>query len=320
MQTPTEVLNIGADIAKDEIVVACSQGSFPARTLANQRTALLAFLKGLPAGSRIGVESTGTYHELFANVAHQLGFIVFVLNPKDARHYAKAVGLRGKTDRVDAELIARMIAHEHTKLHTWIPPTPEQREMARLIKRRAKLSSLRQALSMSLKGLDGFAADLKVLRARFDQIVARIDERVKALVEASPDRQQHVTHLRTIDGVGQVVSAALVNTLERAPLKSADAFVAFTGLDPRPDDSGQHRGKRRLSKRGPAELRRLLYVAAMSAKKSKAWKPLFEHYRAKDLSSTAALVILARRIARTAWSMYTYRTEFDPVRLAKSLT
>jgi transposase len=320
MQTPTEVLNIGADVAKDEIVVACSRGSFPARTLANRRTALLAFLKGLPAGSRIGMESTGTYHELFANLAHQLGFIVIVLNPKDARHYAKAVGQRGKTDRVDAELIARMIAHEHTKLHAWVPPTPEQREMARLIKRRAKLSSLRQALGMSLKGLDGFATDLKSLRARFDQVIARIDERVKALVEASPDRQQHVTQLRTIDGVGQVVSAALVNTLERAPLKSADAFVAFTGLDPRPDDSGQHRGKRRLSKRGPSELRRLLYVAAMSAKKTKTWKPLFEHYRARGLSSTAALVILARRIARTAWSIYTYKTEFDPARLTKCLT
>jgi transposase len=320
MQTPTEVLSIGADVAKDEIVVACSQGSFPARTLANQRTALRAFLKGLPAGSRIGMESTGTYHELFANLAHQLGFIVFVLNPKDARHYAKAVGQRGKTDRVDAELIARMIAHEHTKLHAWIPPTPEQREMARLLKRRAKLSSLRQALGMSLKGLDGFAADLKALRARFDQVIARIDERVKALVDANPDRQQHVTHMRAIDGVGAVVSAALVNTLERAPLKSADAFVAFTGLDPRPDDSGQHRGKRRLSKRGPSEMRRLLYVAAMSAKKTKTWKPLFEHYRAKGLSSTAALVILARRIARTAWSMYTYKTEFDPARLTKCLT
>ena len=320
MQTPTEVLSIGADVAKDEIVVACSQGSFPARTLANQRTALRAFLKGLPAGSRIGMESTGTYHELFANLAHQLGFIVFVLNPKDARHYAKAVGQRGKTDRVDAELIARMIAHEHTKLHAWIPPTPEQREMARLLKRRARLSSLRQALGMSLKGLDGFAADLKALRARFDQVIARIDERVKALVDANPDRQQHVKHMRAIDGVGQVVSAALVNTLERAPLKSADAFVAFTGLDPRPDDSGQHRGKRRLSKRGPSELRRLLYVAAMSAKKTKTWKPLFEHYRAKGLSTTAALVILARRIARTAWSMYTYKTEFDPARLTKCLT
>ena len=47
---------------------------------------------------------------------------------------------------------------------------------------------------------------------------------------------------------------------------------------------------------------------------------LFEHYKANGLSSTAALVILARRIARTAWSIYTYKTEFDPVRLIKSFT
>src|SRR6267143_1735315 len=320
MQTPTEVLNIGADVAKDEIVVACSQGSFPVRKLANQRSALLAFLKDLPAGSRIGMESTGAYHELLADAAHKLGFVVFVLNPKDTRHYAKAVGLRGKTDRVDAELIARMIAHEHTKLHAWIPPTPQQRELDRLIKRRAALISLREAVEMSLHELDGFAADLKALRTRFNQLIARLDLRVKALVDASPERKQNYRRLCTITGIGPVVGTALVNTLERVPLKSADAFVAFTGLDPRPDDSGQHRGKRRLSKRGPAELRRLLYVAAMSAKKKQAWKPLFEHYRAKGLSSTAALVIMARRIARTAWSIYTYKTDFDPARLTKSLT
>jgi transposase len=320
MQSPTELLNVGADVAKDEIVVACSEGSFPVRKVANQRTALLAFLKGLPAGSRIGMESTGIYHELLANLAYKLGFSVFVLNPKDARNYAKGVGLRGKTDRVDAELIARMIEREHANLHSWIPPSPEQREIARLIRRRAKLISLRQALGMSLKGLDGFAADLKTLRVRFNQLIARLDQRVKELVEASPDRKAQVAHLRTIDGVGPVVSVALVNTLEHVPLESADAFVAFTGLDPRPDDLGQHRGKRRLSKRGPSELRRLLYMAAMSAKKTQAWKPLFEHYRAKGLSTTACFVILARRIARTAWSMYTNKTEFDPRRLTKCLT
>ena len=157
MQTPSVVLNIGADVAKDEIVVACSEGSFPVRKVANQRTALLALLKGLPAGSRIGVESTGSYHELFAEAAHKLGFLVFLLNPKDTRHYAKAVGLRGKTDRVDAELIARMIAHEHSKLHAWIPPTAQQRELDRLIKRRATLISLREAVAMSLHELGGFA-------------------------------------------------------------------------------------------------------------------------------------------------------------------
>jgi hypothetical protein len=59
MQTPTVVLNIGADVAKDEIFVACSEGSFPVCKLANQRTALWTFLKGQPKGSRIGMESTG---------------------------------------------------------------------------------------------------------------------------------------------------------------------------------------------------------------------------------------------------------------------
>ena len=238
MQTSSAVLNIGADVAKDTIVVACSEGSFPAREIASQRTAALAFLKSLPAGSRIGVESTGTYHELFADAAHQLGFLIFVLNPKDTRHYAKAVGLRGKTDRVDAELIARMIAHEHTKLHPWFPPTSQQREIDRLIKRRATLISLREAVAMSLHELNGFAADLKVLRTRFNQPIARIDLRVKALIEASPERQQNFTRLCTITGVGPVIGTALVNTLERVPVKSADAFVAFTGLDPRPDDLG----------------------------------------------------------------------------------
>jgi transposase len=86
MQTPAAVLNIGVDVAKDTIVVACSEGSFPVREIANQRPAMLAFLKGLPAGSRLGVESTGTHHELFAELAHQLGFRVFLLNPKDTHH------------------------------------------------------------------------------------------------------------------------------------------------------------------------------------------------------------------------------------------
>ena len=53
-------------------------------------------------------------------------------------------------------------------------------------------------------------------------------------------------------------------------------------------------------------------MAAMSAISTKTWRPLYEHYQAKGLSSTATLVILARRIARTAWSIYTHKTEFDP--------
>jgi transposase len=314
------MLNIGADIGKDEIVVACAEERFSPRKIANRRAELLVWLKGLPAGSRIGMESTGGYHELLAEAAHQLGFIVFVLNPKDTRHYAKAMGLRGKTDRVDAKLIARLIEREHEKLHPWVMPTAEQRQIDRMIKRRAKVSGIRAALSQSLKGLKGFAAELKVLNHRLDKLLARIDARIKALIDANDNRKQDYTRLRQIAGVGPVVGGSLVNTLERVPFKKGDAFVAFTGLDPRPNESGHHIGRRRLSKRGPAELRRLLYLAAMAAAKTKAWKPVYEHYRAKGLSRTAVLVILARRIARIAWSIYTHKTDFDPQRLTAGLT
>ena len=177
MQTPSAQLNIGVDVAKDSVVVACSEGAFHVREVANERTAVLAFLKSLPAGCRIGMESTGSYHELFAEAAHQFGFVVFVLSPKDTHHYAKAVGLRGKTDRVDAELIARMIAHEHAKLHAWTPPTAQQREIDRLIKRRATLIRLREAVEMSLHELRGFADELKALRRRFNQLIAHLDLR-----------------------------------------------------------------------------------------------------------------------------------------------
>jgi transposase len=302
------------------VVFACAEASFTVRGVKNQHAALSAFLKGLPAGSRLGLESTGIYHELLANLAYKLGFVVYVLNPKDARNYAKAIGLRGKTDRVDSEMLARMISREHEKLHVWVPPTPEQREIGQLLNRRAKLSSLRQSLGQTLSGVDGFGADLKSMRKRFDQVLARIDARVKELTDKDPKRKEHVQHMLTLDGVGKVVAPSLVNALERLPLKSADAFVAFTGLDPRPDESGRHRGKRRLSKRGPSELRRLLYLAAMSAKKTKTWKPIYEHYRAKGFSSTASLVVIARRLARIAWSMYTHNREFEQTRFKNALT
>ncbi len=129
-------------------------------------------------------------------------------------------------------------------------------------------------------GVSGFALELKALRQRLDQFIARIDAKIKALIKADAQRKQDYARLRKITGAGPVLGGSLVNTLERVPVKSADAFVAFTGLDPRPDESGHHIGRRRLSKRGPSELRRLLYLGATAGVKTKIWKPLYEHYLA----------------------------------------
>jgi transposase len=320
MQTTVAVSAfIGVDVSKDTLV-SCVYSSGKRGTLRNQRSAIEAWLKGLAAGSAIGMEATSTYHELLADLAHSKGMPVYVLNPKDVHRYAKGVGMRAKTDRVDAALIARYIAHERTKLHLYRPASPEQRQLQRLLTRRAKLSRSRAGVQQSVQGLPGLKVPLRNLLERFDALIAVIDARIGTLVDANPQRQAHCQRLRKIKGVGPVVGPVLLNTLERFAFHNADSFVAYTGLDPRPDDSGQRSGRRRLSKHGPSELRRLLYNAAMAAVTSPAWKPLYQHHLDKGLSRTAALVIIARKIARTAWSVYTHHTTFDPQRLTSGLT
>jgi transposase len=311
---------IGVDVAKDEVVIAYAQGGAQPFALRNQRPALQAWLKGVPKGSHIGVKATGSYHELIADLAFKAGMRVFVLNSKDTRHYAKAVGQRAKTDRVDAALIARLIEREHDKLNPYVAPSKEQRALERLLKRPQTLTLVKGIMRQSLTGLDLLASELTALLKRMDRLIALMDARIVTLIAQNPQRAESDQRLKTIVGVGPVVSAGLTSALTRIPFKSADAFVAFTGLDPRPDDSGKRHGRRRLSKRGPALLRRLLFTAAMSTIRTKTWQPLYAHYRAKEWATTAVLVIIARKIARTAWSIYHHHTVFNPERLTKCLT
>ena len=315
MQIP---LSIGVDVSKDYLIVACAQQSFAHTKLANRRAVLLAWLKQLPAGSRIGMEATGSYHELLARLAHRLGLSVYVLNPKDLRHYAKATGQRAKTDRVDAAVVARYVAKEHEHLHSWYPPSAVQRQLQRLMRRRAKLTSARSSMRATLRDVTSLRAHSRALLKHFDALIAKIDAQARELIKADQERDQAFQRLDAIPAVGHAVGIGLLTSLERWALPRADAFVAFIGLDPRPEDSGKKSGRRRLSKRGDPELRRLLYVAAMSASRTRVWAPLYQRALARGLSRIEALVVLARHIARTAWSIYTHRTHFDPQRVQRA--
>jgi transposase len=312
-----QTLDIGVDVAKKEVVVACAEEKFAPHTVKNDSASLKRWLRSLPAGTRIGLEPTSHYHLCLADCAHALGFTVYVLNPRDTRHYARAVGSRAKTDRVDAQLIARYIQHEAAHLNPYRPPSETERAIDQLLRRRAKLTALKGALAMTLRGVPALKAEASVLTKRFDVLIARLDAMLQTRIAAEPAKYATCQRLQGIVSVGPLTSAGLGNALDRVRYRSADAFVAFLGWDPRAQDSGEHRGRRRLSKRGPAELRRLLYNAAMSAVKTKCWGPIYQRYRARGLSSTESLVILARKIARTAWSVHRHGTTFDPNRITQ---
>ena len=301
---------IGVDVAKREIVAAIL-GEPGVRVVANEARALAAWLSGLPRGACLGLESTGTYHRRLAELAHARGLVVYLLNPNDVRHYARALGRRAKTDRVDAELIARYLAQERALLHPWAAPSAAQLRISQLLKRRAKLVQATKSLRASLAEFEGLQSERQALFAQLGVLQSAMERELAVAVTSLPEGAERLAQLCSIPGIGPLSGAALTELFSRVRFVRSDAAVAYTGLDPRPRDSGQFRGRRRLSKRGPAELRCLLFTAAMSASRTAAWRPYYERQRAKGLPATAALVALARKLMRVAYALDKHHTTFN---------
>ena len=309
------ILDLGADVDSRFFVLACSRGSFRPQRIANQRKAILEWLRTVPRGSRLGMESTGGYHELLAELACKAGLQVFVINARDLRRYAEGIGRRAKTDRVDAEVIARYVAREHSELHAYLPTTKAQRELAQLIGRRVKLIQTKDAINQSLRGVPALRADAKRLIAGIDRVIARVESMMQRVLQQNPPAREAAEYILTIPGYGTLSSTYLGHAFTRVPYANSDAVVAASGLDPRPADSGQKKGRRRLSKRGPGEERRLLFNCARSASLTKTWQPYYQAQLAKGLSATAATVILARKMLRVAFAVYKHRQPFNPALL-----
>jgi len=312
MPTSQSVLNHGADVASDHLDIAVHDSKAGVKRIANERRAILQWLKQVPRGSRLAMEATGRYHLLLARLAHEHGLQVYVLNPRDVSHYARGVGQRGKTDRLDAQVIARYVANEHAQLRCWRPAPPQLAELDSLLRRRAALVRHQGALRQSM-GDDPLTSKLlPQVMAPIDKVLQALNKAIAKATQRIEGSKQALRSITSVPGLGALNGAALLSLFTRLADARADAVVAFTGLDPRPMDSGNKRGVRKLSKRGPAELRRLLYNAASSASRTAAWRGIYERELAKGLPRTAALVALARKLVRVAFSLFKSQTTFDP--------
>lgn len=303
---------IGVDVSKAELVIADSATAGQVTRIPNQKRRTKQWLRTLPAGTRIGVESTGRYHELVVNLAHELGFTVYLLNPRDLHHYGKAVHNGRKTDPLDAELIARYLAHEHARLRPYSPPTAYEQNLLLLQRQRAQVVQKKAALTQSLADLDAACqAALTEALASLQRLADSLDARIQALIAQDGERQALNQHLRTIPGVGPLCGAHLAALLPCVRPDNADALVGYVGLDPKPRDSGCRKGQRKLSKQGPAETRRLLYLAAKTAARvSPEWRQRYQDLLAQGRAPAEAINILARRLLRIAYALYCQGTGY----------
>lgn len=263
---------LGIDIAKAKFAVALLRpdGKVLHKTCANTPAGfaeLGAWLQRRPVTAvHACLEATGSYGEALAIWLHEHGHVVSVVNPAIIHAYARTQLARSKTDRLDAELIARFTA-THTP-PAWTPPAAEIRELQALVRRLEALQGMRTQEANRLAAgvrVAAVRASIEAVLANLDAQIAHVRQLIRDHLDQYPGLRAQRDLLTTIPGIGEATAAILIAELFDKPYTSARQAAAFAGLVPRLIESGTLRGRTRLSKLGPGRLRKALYFPAVTA-------------------------------------------------------
>jgi transposase len=215
--------------------------------------------------TRVGLEASGGYEREALDTLQAAGFEVALLNALRVRRFAEAKGRLAKNDRVDARTVAQFTA-------VMLEQVPPQRrrdldELVELLTYRNRLVGWCTDCSNQLEHLRdrGLRKAVVQRQASFERERAKIDTRLADLIAGHGDWNALARRLRTVPGVGPVVSASLIALLPELGTLSRRAIASLVGLAPYDDDSGNRRGERHI-KGGRKIVRHALYMAALSAK------------------------------------------------------
>lgn len=311
MAMTTQPVRIGIDVSKHTLEIS-SEHTAEVVSIDNTPEAIRQWLADLPAQPIVlAIEPTNIFHLDLLEATHRADHTIYLIDGYRLSRYRDSIGQRAKTDANDARLLLRYLQREQRDLRPWSPPPKGYVHIQRLLRRRARIIQARTALRQSLGAIKALKQASQALFAQIDQVerllVAELTQLMHDLGWAEDQRR-----CQAIEGVGPLNAIALATTYRRGEFTDADAFVAFIGLDVRVRDSGRMHGQRKLTKKGDPELRRLLFLAAMTARRSPTWKPFYERMRARGFASTQALVALARKLARIAFTLLRNQSVYQP--------
>lgn len=258
-------VHVGVDVSSQTLDVAIlpSGQAFQENNSAKGVERLARRLKKLQP-TLVVLEATGGYQRDLAFALALAEVPVAVVNPRQARDFAGAIGVRAKNDRLDAAVLARF-ARDLRPEPTAVP-TAEERQLQDLLARRRQLITMRTAEKNRAKHNrhQDLAASFRAVQAMLNTQLAAIDEKIGQLIQACVAWRERLTLLQTVPGVGPVVGQTLVADLPQLGMLNRRQIASLVGVAPICRDSGKHKG-RRVTSGGRANVRSTLYMAAVSA-------------------------------------------------------
>jgi transposase len=256
--------NIGIDVSKQLLEVAVHEHDFHYRC-PNQASAFAELLAELillrPA--RIVVEATGGLEKPVVAALQAAHLPVIVINPRQVRAFAKAIGQLAKTDRLDAGLLAHFAAVIKPPLRPF--KSKDEQELQALMGRRGQLVDMLVAEKNRRK-----SATSEVVREAIkehldwlEESIAEIDKQLQTRLASVTAWQDKDAILQSVPGIGPVVSFSLLADLPELGTLNRQCISTLVGVAPLNRDSGQQRGVRHIFG-GRARVRSMLYMAALT--------------------------------------------------------
>ncbi|WP_417675699.1 IS110 family transposase [Roseibium sp.] len=212
------------------------------------------------------LEATGRYDRVLVKALEVHGIGYARVNPARARAFAKATGHLAKTDCIDARMLARLGQSLAPKAA--LPRDPDRVRLEAVHRRRAQLVAVRQKDKQRL--CEATADERDSLRRHItwlDREIARLEEKVRALLHNSAVLARQEKLLRSVPGIGPVTAVTLMTLLPELGTLSAKSLASLAGLTPFNADSGRFCGKRSI-RGGRKPVRDALYMAAVTASRS----------------------------------------------------
>lgn len=270
-------LFVGVDVSKATLdICQLNAQSVKQECIKNDLTAIKSLcldLQKCNVDIYVGMENTGRYGMLLLGVLQQFNFKVYVINPL---HLAKSMGLsRVKTDKADAQKIARFVMRNHPDLQRWTPRQKSIEELSVLLTERRSLVKMLKQTKARIKELDTcktmscYEVILTSSKQQIDflsQQIKGIEKQIRLLIKQKNELQQRLELLISVRGVGEVLAwYMLVKTNNFSTITNPRKFACHAGVVPFKKESGTSIVyKPKLSVYGDKEMKSLLHLAAIS--------------------------------------------------------
>jgi transposase len=272
-----------------------------------------------PGDTLVVLEATGSYWIALAVALDSAGFVVSVVNPAHVSYWAQSLPRHGKTDPLDARVLAQFAVER--KPSRWCPPPLIYHELRQRLSGRDALRQLRQQAYNQRHALAQWPVQIPSVQTHLDAVIADLDQRLAAL-EQEIDQVLHqgewaasAALLESITGIGMLTAAwLLVLTVNFTRCASPQAASNYAGLTPLPRDSGSSvRGRAQLGHSGNVRLRTVLYLATLSAARHNPHiKAFYDRLRAAGKPMKVARCAAARKLLHLAYAVVNNQTPFDP--------